>query len=60
MNKEQMLKIYEAVAGPIAENNVNKALRLIKNKGMIPRNVYKSEIRTWYRVKAKLKKQGFI
>lgn len=55
-----MLKIYEAVAGPIAENNVNKALRLIKNKGMIPRNVYKSEIRTWYRIKAKLKKQGFI
>ena len=60
MDNETMLKIYRAVAGPVAENNVDKAIILIRRKGDFPPGLFKSEIRTWYRVKARLKEKGLI
>lgn len=60
MDAKELLKIYRAVAGPVAENNVDKAVSIIKNKGRIPPLVYQDEIRTWQRVKARLKSNGLI
>lgn len=60
MNAEELLKIYRAVAGPVAENNVDKAVSIIKNSGRIPQGVFKNEIRTWQRVKERLKSNGLI
>lgn len=60
MNAKELLKIYRAVAGPVAENNVDKAVSIIKNSGRIPQGVSKNEIRTWQRVKERLKSKGLI
>lgn len=60
MNAEELLKIYRAVAGPVAENNVDKAVSIIENSGRIPQGVFKNEIRTWQRVKERLKTKGLI
>ncbi|WP_290724185.1 hypothetical protein [Fibrobacter sp. UBA2449] len=60
MDTEQLLKIYRAVAGPVAENNVDKALRIIRNGGKMPPCLMKSEIRTYFRVKERLAEHGLI
>lgn len=55
-----MLKIYHAVAGPVAKNNVEKELRIIRNGGKMPPCLMKSEIRTYFRVKERLAEHGLI
>lgn len=60
MDNEQLLKIYRAVAGPVAENNVDKALIIIHRKGRFPSDVGRHEIRTWYRIKERLVKAGLL
>lgn len=60
MDNKLMLKIYRAVAGPVADNNVDKAIILIRRKGKLPPGLFKSEIRTWYRIKERLVKAGLL
>lgn len=60
MDSQILLNIYKAVAGPVAENNVDKAIMLIHRKGMIPDDITKHEIRTWYRIKERLKRHGLL
>ena len=55
-----MLKIYHAVAGPVAKNNVEKALRIIRNGGRFLDDVGRHDIRTWYRIKERLVKAGLL
>lgn len=55
-----MLKIYHAVAGPVAKNNVEKALMIIRRAGRFPDDVGRHEIRTWYRIKERLVKAGLL
>lgn len=55
-----MLKIYHAVAGPVAKNNVEKALMIIRRAGRFPDDVDRHEIRTWYRIKERLVKAGLL
>lgn len=60
MDNEQLLKIYRAVAGPVTENNVDKALMIIRRAGRFPDDVDRHEIRTWYRIKERLVKAGLL
>ena len=55
-----MLKIYHAVAGPVAKNNVEKALRIIRNGGRVAGCFPAEEIRTYFRVKERLAEHGLI
>ena len=56
----QLLRIYRAVGGPTAERNVDKAVAIIRNGGKIPGCFPKSEIRTYFRIKERLKEHGLI
>lgn len=56
----QLLRIYRAVGGPTAERNVDKAVAIIRNGGKIPGSFPKSEIRTYFRIKERLKEHGLI
>ena len=56
----QLLRIYRAVGGPTAERNVDKAVAIIRNGGRIPGCFPKSEIRTYFRIKERLKEHGLI
>lgn len=60
MDSLKLLNIYKAVAGTVAENNVDKAIMLINRNGAIPDDITKHEIRTWYRIKERLKKNGLL
>ena len=60
LDTTQLLRIFRAVAGPIAENNVAKAVSIIRAGGKIPSMVTSHEIRTYFRVKARLKEHGLI
>lgn len=60
MDNELLVKIYRAVAGPVAENNVDKALMLINRKGRFPSDVGPHDKRTWYRIKERLVKAGLL
>ncbi len=56
----QLLRIYRAVGGPTAERNVDKAVAIIRNGGRIPGCFPKSEIRTYFRIKERLKEHGLL
>ncbi len=60
IDSSKLLKIFRAVAGPIAENNVAKAVSIIRAGGKIPSMVTSHEIRTYYRVMARFKEHGLI
>ncbi|MBO4713789.1 MAG: hypothetical protein II892_13780 [Fibrobacter sp.] len=55
-----MLRIYRAVAGPVAKKHVRIALEIIKNNGKFPVGLLKSEVRTWFRVKESLADHGIL
>lgn len=57
----ELLRLYEAVGGPVAKSNVEKAVRILKNGGKVVPGMYpKSEIRTYFRIKERLKEHGII
>jgi len=60
IDSTKLLRIFRAVAGPVATRNVEKAVAIIKNGGKMPEMVRSDEIRTYFRVKARLKKHGLI
>ena len=60
IDNNQLLRIYRAVGGPTAERNVDKAVAIIRNGGKMPEMVTPDEIRTYFRVKARLKKHRLI
>ena len=60
INSTKLLRIFRAVAGPVATRNVEKAVAIIKNGGKMPEMVRSDEIRTYYRVMARLKEHGLI
>ena len=60
LDTTQLLRIFRAVAGPVATRNVEKAVAIIKNGAKIPEMVRSDEIRTYFRVKARLKEHGLI
>ena len=60
IDSKKLLRIFRAVAGTVAAKNVNKAVSIVQNGGKIPDTVMKHEIRTWFRVKAKLKEHRVI
>ena len=60
IDNNQLLRIYRAVGGPTAERNVDKAVAIIRNGGKMPEMVPPDEIRTYFRVKARLKKHRLI
>ena len=60
IDNNQLLRIYRAVGGPVAKNNVDKAIAIIKTGGNIPGRFSKSEIRTYFRIKEHLKEHGII
>lgn len=59
-DNNQLLRIYRAVGGPVAKNNVDKAIAIIETGGNIPGRFPKSEIRTYFRIKERLKEHGLI
>ena len=60
IDSSKLLKIFRAVAGPVATRNVAKAIAIIQNGGKMPEMVPPDEIRTYFRVKAKLKEHRLI
>lgn len=60
INSTKLLRIFRAVAGSVATRNVEKAVAIIKNGGKMPEMVRSDEIRTYFRVKARLKEHGLI
>ena len=48
------------MGGPTAERNVDKAVAIIRNGGRIPGCFPKSEIRTYFRIKKRLKEHGLL
>lgn len=60
IDSTKLLRIFRAVAGPVATRNVEKAVAIIKNGGKMPEMVRSDEIRTYFRVKARLKEHGLI
>lgn len=60
IDSTKLLRIFRAVAGPVAKSNVDKAVAIIRNGGKIPSMVTSHEIRTYYRVMARLKEHGLI
>ena len=60
IDNNQLLRIYRAVGGTVAKNNVDKAIAIIKTGGNISGRFPKSEIRTYFRIKERLKEHGII
>lgn len=60
IDSTKLLRIFRAVAGPVAKRNVEKALYIIRNGGKMPEKVPPDEIRTYFRVKARLKEHRLI
>ncbi len=60
IDSSKLLRIFRAVAGPVASRNVAKAIAIIQNGGKMPDMVQPDEIRTYFRVKAKLKEHRLI
>lgn len=60
IDSTKLLRIFRAVAGPVAKSNVDKAVSIIRAGGKIPSMVTSQEIRTYYRVMARLKEHGLI
>lgn len=60
IDSTKLLRIFRAVAGPVATRNVEKAVAIIRNGGKMPEMVQPDEIRTYFRVKARLKEHGLI
>lgn len=60
MDPQVLLRVFRAVGGPVSNRNVEKALIIIKNKGILPALIYPEEKRTWYRIKSKLKEHNLL
>ncbi len=60
IDSSKLLRIFRAVAGPVASRNVAKAIAIIQNGGKMPDMVQPDEIRTYFRVKARLKEHRLI
>lgn len=60
IDSSKLLRIFRAVAGPVASRNVEKAVAIIRNGGKMPEMVQPDEIRTYYRVMARLKEHRLI
>lgn len=60
IDSSKLLRIFRAVAGPVASRNVAKAIAIIQNGGKMPDMVKPDEIRTYFRVKARLKEHRLI
>ena len=60
IDSSKLLKIFRAVAGPVAKSNVEKAVAIIRNGGKVAGCFPAHEIRTYYRVMARLKEHGLI
>ena len=60
IDSSKLLRIFKAVAGPVASRNVAKAIAIIQNGGKMPDMVQPDEIRTYFRVKARLKEHGLL
>lgn len=60
IDSTKLLRIFQAVAGPTAENNVAKALSIIRNGGRVAGCFPASEIRTYFRIKERLKEHGLL
>lgn len=60
IDSSKLLRIFRAVAGPVASRNVAKAIAIIQNGGKMPEMVQPDEIRTYFRVKARLKEHRLI
>lgn len=60
IDSSKLLRIFRAVAGPVASRNVAKAIAIIQNGGKMPDMVQPDEIRTYYRIKAKLKEHMLL
>ena len=60
IDSSKLLRIFRAVAGPVASRNVAKSIAIIQNGGKMPDMVQPDEIRTYFRVKARLKEHRLI
>jgi hypothetical protein len=60
LDTTQLLRIFRAVAGPVAKSNVDKAVAIIRNGGRVAGCFPADEIRTYFRIKERLKEHGLI
>lgn len=60
LDTTQLLRIFRAVAGPVAKRNVEKALYIIRNGGRVAGCFPADEIRTYFRIKERLKEHGLL
>ena len=60
IDSSKLLKIFRAVAGPVAKRNVEKALYIIRNGGRVAGCFPADEIRTYFRIKERLKEHGLL
>lgn len=60
LDTTQLLRIFRAVAGPVATRNVEKAVAIIRNGGRVAGCFPADEIRTYFRIKERLKEHRLI
>ena len=60
IDSSKLLKIFMAVAGPVAKSNVEKAVAIIRNGGKVAGCFPANEIRTYFRIKERLKEHRLI
>lgn len=60
IDSTKLLRIFRAVAGPVANSNVEKAVAIIRNGGKVAGCFPASEIRTYFRIKERLKEHGLL
>lgn len=60
LDTTQLLRIFRAVAGPVAKSNVDKAVAIIRNGGKVAGRFPASEIRTYFRIKERLKEHRLL
>ena len=60
IDSSKLLKIFRAVAGPVAKSNVEKAVAIISNGGKVAGCFPSNEIRTYFRIKERLKEHGLL
>ncbi len=60
LDTTQLLRIFRAVAGPVAKSNVDKAVAIIRNGGRVAGYFPANEIRTYFRIKERLKEHGLL